>query len=175
MLGHYQSKNISTVLAVLDEIKNSGISISDESIYEGLANAAKTTGLQGRWQVLGREPLIIADTGHNEAGIQSVFHQLNQYKFNKLHVIFGMVKEKELHKVLLYLPDNALYYFTKASIPRALDENILYKESLNFGLKGEAYPTIKEALISARLNASDGDCIFIGGSTFVVGEALQEF
>ncbi len=95
LLGHYQCKNLSLVLSVIDEIKNSGISVSDEAISEGLTNAAKTTGLQGRWQILGREPLVIADTGHNEAGIQSVFHQLNQYKFNKLHVVFGMVKEKD--------------------------------------------------------------------------------
>jgi dihydrofolate synthase/folylpolyglutamate synthase len=175
LLGQYQSKNLLTVLASIGEIKNSGISIPDEALTYGLANVSKITGLHGRWQILGRGPLIISDTGHNEAGIQSVFQQLNQYKFNKLHVIFGMVKEKDIHKILSYLPDTAIYYFTKASIPRALDENVLREGASKFGLKGEAYPMVKEAIKFARLNASKHDCIFIGGSTFVVGEALGEF
>jgi dihydrofolate synthase/folylpolyglutamate synthase len=175
LLGQYQVKNLITVLSIIDEIKNSDISISEEAIFKGLANTSKTTGLQGRWQVLGKKPTIIADTGHNEAGIQSAFQQLSQYKFDKLHVVFGIVKEKELHNVLSYLPDKAIYYFTKASIPRALDENILSKEALNFGLKGKIYKTVKEALNAAKQNASKNDFIFIGGSTFVVGEALSEF
>jgi dihydrofolate synthase/folylpolyglutamate synthase len=175
LLGQYQVKNLITVLSVIDEIKNSGFSIPEEAVFKGLENTSKTTGLLGRCQVLGKEPTIIADTGHNEAGIQSSFQQLSQYKFDKLHVVFGIVKEKELHKVLSYLPEKAIYYFTKASIPRALDENILSKEALNFGLKGKTYKTVKEALNAAKQNASKKDYIFIGGSTFVVGEALAEF
>jgi len=170
--GLYQLKNIQTVLCATDRLKEAGYNISDESIRNGMANVITQTGLLGRWQTLSTSPLIIADTGHNEAGIKEIVQQLKTISYKKLHFVFGVVKDKDPVLVLGLLPKDAIYYFCKADIPRALDENELLQIASGFGLKGAAYPNVKEALESARSNAAENDMVFVGGSTFVVAEAL---
>ncbi len=172
LLGSYQQKNIVTVLAALDELVNAGLKINNEIIYDGLKTAAITTGLKGRWQILGKNPTIIADTGHNEDGIKLLIQQINNTYHDKLHIVFGMVKEKDIKKILSLLPKNANYYFTKADIPRALDENVLLEEAITIGLSGNSYVSVQQALNAAKKSAGKNDLIFIGGSTFVVAEVM---
>lgn len=170
LLGLYQQKNICTVLAVVDNLKT--LSISKEAIYSGLADVAEITGLQGRWQTIGLNPLIVCDTGHNKDGIAWVVQQLNTVTFDQLHMVIGFVKDKNIDDILALLPTKAIYYFTNASIPRALDANELKTKALNYNLNGECYPSVTLALEAAKKNAKENDFIFVGGSNFVVGEAI---
>ena len=172
MAGLYQRENVATILKVCDVLKEQGVAIPGKAIYEGLANVTELTGIRGRWQVIGQNPMIICDTGHNEDGIKAVVEQLTRSPYKKLHIIFGTVRDKDVRKILPLLPVGAEYYFTKANIPRALDEKALQEMALEFGLKGKAYPTVKSAFETAQMTASDGDLIFVGGSTFVVAEIL---
>jgi dihydrofolate synthase/folylpolyglutamate synthase len=129
----------------------------------------------GRWQILGQGPLIIADTGHNYEGLKFATRQLNSIQYNKLFIVFGMVKDKDPNKALSVLPKSAHYLFTKAAIPRALDENSLRNIASTFDLQGDAFATVTDAVQHAKSLAQPNDCIYIGGSTFIVAEALQCF
>jgi dihydrofolate synthase/folylpolyglutamate synthase len=175
LLGNYQTKNLVTVLAIIDEIRKSGITISEQAEFAGLEKTAHNTGLMGRWQILGKNPLIIADTGHNIEGLKAVMKQLKKLPFKKLLMVYGMVKDKDVRAALSVLPKNAVYFFTKASIPRALNEQILFQEGKMMYLTGKPFTTVKEALEAAKKQATSEDCIYIGGSTFVVGEAIKDF
>jgi len=179
LTGNYQTKNILTVLCSVDRLRDSGYKITEGNVRDGIAKVVSQTGLLGRWQILSYNPLTIADTGHNEAGIKEVFNQLvhilemgDPRVLKRLHVVFGVVKDKDPSPVLKLLPKDAAYYFCKANIPRALDENELLQLASGLGLNGAAYPNVKEALKAARSNASVSDVIFVGGSTFIVAEAL---
>jgi dihydrofolate synthase/folylpolyglutamate synthase len=172
LLGKYQSKNVCTLLAAIEVLQNKGWDISESAIRKGLENVTNNTGLLGRWQVLGANPLIICDTGHNEGGIREIVAQLKITTYKKLHIVIGMVNDKDINGVLYLLPKEAQYYFTKAGIPRALDEKQLMKQAANFNLKGLSYPTVKEAFAAARKNSSPEDLIIILGSTFIVAEVL---
>jgi dihydrofolate synthase / folylpolyglutamate synthase len=170
--GIYQQKNLATVLSSVDILRKIGFKIDKQEVNFGLKNVVSLTGLQGRWQQLGENPLIISDTGHNEAGIRLVVDQLLKEPFDRLHIVFGMVNDKDVNTILSLLPENAEYYFTKASIERALDENILMTKATSYGLRGNAYPSVQKALDAAKLNAGKNDLIFVGGSTFVVAEVV---
>jgi dihydrofolate synthase/folylpolyglutamate synthase len=170
--GLYQQKNICTVLAAIDVLNESGYYISEEYIKDGISKVVSQTGLLGRWQTLSTNPLTIADTGHNEAGIKEVIRQLGMIKYNHLHFVIGMVNDKEPDKVLSLLPKNATYYFCKANIPRALDEKQLQSDAWHHELKGLCYSTVKEAVLAAQKNAAKDDLVFVGGSTFIVADAL---
>jgi dihydrofolate synthase/folylpolyglutamate synthase len=172
LLGSYQSKNICTVLAAVDQLRGQGWTIPEGSVRDGLAKVVENTGLQGRWQIIGANPRIICDTGHNEGGLREVAAQISQVPFKTLHFVIGMVNDKDISGVLGLLPKDAIYYFTKASIPRALDEKLLMKMAAFFKLQGNAFPTVAGALAAARQNANADDLIFVGGSTFVVAEVL---
>jgi dihydrofolate synthase / folylpolyglutamate synthase len=172
LIGLYQLKNIPAVLCAIDRLIESGYHITPENIIHGIEKVVTQTKLLGRWQILGHNPLTIADTGHNEAGIKEVLHQLKSVDYNNLHFVFGVVKDKDPSPVLKLLPKNAIYYFCKANIPRALDENELTEIALGLGIKGAAFSSVNEAVKAAQINARDGDLVFIGGSTFVVAEAL---
>lgn len=172
LLGRYQSKNICTVLAAVDQLRKQGWKISEQALRIGLENVVGHTGLLGRWQVIGSNPRTICDTGHNEGGMREVVAQIAQTPYKTLHFVIGMVNDKDISGVLRLLPKDAIYYFTKASIPRALDENQLMKMAAYFELQGSSYPSVAEALAAARQHAEADDLIFIGGSTFVVAEAL---
>ncbi|GET33270.1 folylpolyglutamate synthase [Prolixibacter bellariivorans] len=172
LLGQYQGRNLCTALAAMDVMKERGWKISDDALYRGMEHLVKNTGLLGRWQVLGANPRIVCDTGHNEAGVREIVHQIHQTPYKKLHFVLGMVNDKDVSSVLRLLPKDAVYYFTKASIPRAMSENMLELKATDLGLKGQKYPTVVEALTAAKQHAEPDDMIFIGGSTFVVAEVL---
>lgn len=171
--GIYQTKNILGVLTSLEEIVKAGFVVSEENIKDGLKQVVKLTGLSGRWQNLNEKPLVICDTGHNEDGIKEVLKNIEATPHKNLHMVIGMVNDKEATKVLSLLPKSAVYYFTKASIPRALNENELATQAKALGLKGETYATVKEAIDAAKKKAKTNDLIFVGGSTFVVADALS--
>jgi dihydrofolate synthase/folylpolyglutamate synthase len=170
--GKYQLKNILGVLATIENISDEFF-ISEENIHEGLKNVIKITGIQGRWQILNENPLVVADTGHNEEGIKEVLDNLRRFKYKALHFVLGVVNDKDVSKILELLPKEAVYYFTKASIPRALDQNELKILAEKNKLAGNAYSTVEEAFDAAKKKAKKDDLIFIGGSTFVVADALK--
>ncbi len=172
LLGKYQSKNICTLLCAVMELQKMGWKISEKDIRGGLENVTGLTGFSGRWQTIGANPRIICDTAHNEGGIREVVAQLNEIPYKKLHFIIGMVNDKDISGVLALLPKDAIYYFTKASIPRALAEHQLMQMATYFGLNGAAYEDVPSALNEAKMYADRDDLIFVGGSTFVVAEAL---
>jgi dihydrofolate synthase/folylpolyglutamate synthase len=173
LTGLYQPKNILTVLETVKVLNKKALfKIDEESIKKGLKQVKKRTGLQGRWQTLNKNPLIICDTGHNEGGITEVVKNIESTNYNKLHVVFGMVKDKDITKVLSLLPKNATYYFCKPDLERGLDALDLQKQATAFGLKGKIYNSVIEAKQSAEKNANADDLIYIGGSTFVVSEIL---
>ena len=173
LLGLYQLKNICSVLTVLELLNEKGYKISNNNIYKGLSNVKELTGLQGRWQVIGHDPLIVCDNGHNEDGIRCVVTQIEKTNFRKLHIVFGMVNDKPTDNVLKLLPPSATYYFTKANIPRALDELILMRQAEKYNLSGKSFSNVKMALHSAITNANKEDFILVTGSSFVVAEAIK--
>jgi dihydrofolate synthase / folylpolyglutamate synthase len=169
--GDYQTVNLKTVICSLNILRKT-FNISDENISEGIYKTIENTGLRGRWQILGFKPLIICDTGHNHEGLEYVLKQLSRIKKTRLHMVIGFVNDKDLKMILPLFPKDATYYFTKASIPRALDENLLKANAETYGLEGKAFTDVKTALSNARDIANPTDVIFVGGSTFVVAEAL---
>ncbi len=172
LTGQYQLRNLLGVLNVLEFIEKAGFIIEPENVKKGLRQVSKLTGLCGRWQKLSDKPLTIADTGHNEDGIKQVIGNLNNLKYDKLHMVIGAVNDKDVSRILELLPNNATYYFVKANIPRALDSEELFKQAQKFKLKGKACGDVEQGLKAAKKAASKNDLIFIGGSTFVVGDAL---
>lgn len=170
--GLYQTNNSRTVLQATELLQQQGIKISAQNIEEGFAKVIDLTGLMGRWQKIGENPTIVCDTGHNEAGIKFITEQLKQENYQQLHIVFGMVSDKTRDKIYNLLPKNATYYFTKASIPRALDERVLRAEAREFGLCGKSYSSVKKALSAAKATAKSSDFIYVGGSTFIVAEAI---
>ncbi|RLD52203.1 MAG: bifunctional folylpolyglutamate synthase/dihydrofolate synthase [Bacteroidetes bacterium] len=171
LIGAYQKKNIICALKTIDILKDQ-FYISEETIYKGISNVTKNTHFKGRWHILGNNPLIIADTGHNEAGIKEIISQIKNTAYKKLHFIFGTVNDKNIDTILSLLPADALYYFTKAQIPRALNEDILSKKAEKFNLIGNKFLKVKDAFKAAKQSASPEDLIFIGGSTFIVAEII---
>lgn len=172
--GMYQSKNLLTVLASCDLLVSRGFAIGQKHIDEGLAAVKKNTGLHGRWEVLKKFPLVVLDVAHNADGIRQLIQQLEETNFDKLHVIIGLVKDKDIDSLLSLLPADAFYYFTRAQIPRALPEEQLQKKAARFNLKGNTYSTVNTALYAASLKASKNDLIVICGSIFVAGEVSME-
>ncbi|CAN5909067.1 folylpolyglutamate synthase/dihydrofolate synthase family protein [soil metagenome] len=170
--GFYQQKNIITVLSAIDSLRESGFLIPDKAIRNGFRNVIALTGLQGRWQVIAKKPLTIADTGHNEAGIKEVVAQLKKTPHKKLHIVFGVVGDKDPARVLALLPKKATYYFCRADLPRSMDAEELAQKAGKIGLKGKIYGSVKQALKSAQDAAKQGDMVFLGGSTFVVAEVI---
>lgn len=171
--GEYQKYNLITALAVLDLLHKKGYQLDKDDTSRGLGNISMSTGLRGRWEIMGSNPMLIADTAHNEDGIRAVMEQLSNTAAKRLHIIWGMVNDKSSDKILPLLPHDADYYFTKASIPRALDETDLKNRAHQAKLDGLAYPDVKSAVEAASRNADAEDVIFIGGSTFVVADALS--
>lgn len=170
--GLYQKYNLAGVLQSVEILNKKGFSISETQLRGGFASASTSTGLMGRWQKFQENPTIICDTGHNVDGITQVLEQLKKVKRDRLHMVIGMVGDKNIDGVLNLLPKDAIYYFTKAAIPRALNELLLAEKAENYGLKGKTFQTVKEALVEAKKNANPNDLIFIGGSTFVVAEVV---
>ncbi|QKG79504.1 bifunctional folylpolyglutamate synthase/dihydrofolate synthase [Tenuifilum thalassicum] len=172
ILGLYQRYNIPGAIKAIEILKQYGFRINDDDIEQGLSNVQSITGLMGRWQKLSESPLIFCDTGHNEDGIRFVLKQISNYQFDKLHMVVGMVADKDIDKILSILPKDATYYFVQAQIPRALNHEELKIKAEAHNLKGLSYPTVSEGLEAAISNALPSDFIFVGGSTFVVAEVV---
>ena len=173
LIGDYQVHNTKTVLQTVTIINSQKkFKISEANVKSGLLNVVKNTGLEGRWQQLGEFPKIICDTAHNKNGLKIVIKQIQKEKFDTLHIILGVVNDKDLDKILPLFPTNAIYYFCKPNIPRGLGSQILKEKATQFGLTGKVYNSVSESYTKALQNASKSDFIFIGGSTFVVAEIL---
>lgn len=170
--GLYQVKNTNTILNAVYKLIGLGYNIDETNIKNGFRNVCHLTGLMGRWQKLEENPTIICDTGHNIGGMKYIVEQLSRMKYDKLHIIIGMVNDKDISGVISLLPKNAKYYFTQASVKRALPAEQVKEIANNYGLKGEAYSSVEKALTIAKNNAKENDLIFIGGSTFIVADLI---
>jgi dihydrofolate synthase/folylpolyglutamate synthase len=168
--GIYQQKNLLTVLTAIEELRKRKLVIDEKAVRKALRTVQKLTGLAGRWQILQHRPNVVADVGHNEDGMKQIIQQLQLYTYQKLHIVLGMVKDKDVDKVLQHLPPAATYYFTKAQIVRALPENELMEKGKTFQLYGSAYPTVNEAISKAIEHAAADDFVLICGSIFLVAE-----
>jgi dihydrofolate synthase/folylpolyglutamate synthase len=146
--------------------------LSDAAVRNALKKVKNTTGLLGRWQTLNTKPLMVCDTGHNKAGIEEVLKNIERTPHEKLHIVIGMVKDKDSTTILGLLPKSAFYYFCAPELERALPARELWKRAQAYGLRGQAYKSVQDALTAARKAADCNDMIYIGGSTFVVAEVL---
>ncbi|MGV3508190.1 MAG: bifunctional folylpolyglutamate synthase/dihydrofolate synthase [Sphingobacteriaceae bacterium] len=172
LTGTYQLKNLKTVLSAVTQLRLQGFNITNEQIKNALKQVKTLTGLMGRWETLNYEPLIICDTGHNEHGIKEVIKNIQKTPYNKLHMVIGMVKDKDITKVLSLLPSKAEYYFCQPDIERAKPAKELAQAAQLFNLNGTVYSSVKEAVEAAKTKAEKHDLIFVGGSTFVVAEII---
>ena len=180
LAGDYQTKNINTVLHAVEAMRGAGIAIDDADIIEGLSHVTELTGLHGRWEVMERNPLVIADTGHNEAGIRYNMEQLARVLARRrekdpgtaLRMVIGFVADKDIEHIIGLFPEDATYYLTNASIPRALPVDRLLPYFSNRGLKATAYPDVATAFKAAHADASPNDIVYVGGSTFIVADYL---
>ena len=170
LLGSYQKRNIKGVLGTLNLLK--GFEIREEDKVHGFKNVVKNTGLMGRWQKIGDQPTIICDTAHNKDGLSYVLEQLKNQEFDTLHIVIGVVKDKNITDILPLFPKNAVYYFCKPKIFRGLDENILARQFYDLNFKGEIYKSVNKAFKTAKKQAKKSDLIYVGGSNFVVAEVL---
>jgi len=171
--GLYQQKNLRTVITATDVLKER-YSLEENKIRAALRHVKRRTGLHGRWEVIRTRPLVVLDVAHNADGISQVIDQIRRTRYRALHMIFGMVRDKETDPVLALLPREATYYFTRAHIPRALPEQDLSRLAAVFGLQGETYQDVNQALRSALASAAPEDLIVVCGSVFVVGEVNRQ-
>ena len=170
--GLYQQKNTQTILAALPWLKQAGYRFGQQEVQEGFAHVCELTGLMGRWQTLQEAPTLVCDTGHNVGGIRYIVEQLQQQRYRTLHIVIGMVNDKDIRGVLALLPKEAVYYFTKASVKRALPEKELQELARAAGLTGECYPDVPAAVRQAQEKSLPEDFIFVGGSSFIVADLL---
>ena len=182
--GSYQVKNTNTVIVAMHRMVELGFMVDcfpeknqkciQEELNVALMNVSKLTGLMGRWQIIRREPLVICDTGHNVGGWEYLSKQLQEVKCRNLRIVFGVVEDKDIYGIMSLLPKNATYYYTKGSTKRAFPETSLKVFGDQFGLKGESYATVEQAFTAAMTGATADDCIFIGGSTYVVADFMKK-
>jgi dihydrofolate synthase/folylpolyglutamate synthase len=170
--GVYQIHNVRTVLQTVAILNTGVFTISAKAVQQGLLKVTENTGLRGRWEVLGSFPTLICDTAHNREGLSYVFKQLQSEKFQCLHLVLGMVNDKDVLSLLELFPKQAQYYFCKPNVPRGLEASQLAQIFTEHGFEGSIYPSIKDALKAAKQSASHDDLIYIGGSTFVVAEII---
>ena len=170
--GGYQAKNIKGIVQTLRVLQQKGWKITEEHIQKGLSHIVANTHLMGRWQLLGEAPKTICDTAHNAHGFTETLSQLQQEKYDTLHMVLGFVKEKDLSSILPMLPKNARYYFCKPQIDRGLDATVLQEKAREYGIEGVVFSSVKEALTKAQQEAKVTAFIYVGGSTFVVAEVV---
>lgn len=171
--GFYQRKNIKSVVKTIHVLRQqNNFKVNSESIKKGLLNVVKNTGLLGRWQVLHESPMIICDTAHNKEGLVYVIKQLETISYRSLHIVFGMVNDKDLNSIIPLMPQEATYYFCRPNVQRGMDSNILKEKFKDAGISGQAYGSVNAALTAAKTAANTEDLIYIGGSTFVVAEVV---
>jgi len=172
LLGKHQLANLQGALSAIYQLKKIGYDIPDEVIKKGVENVTSLTGLLGRWQQIGEKPLVFCDVGHNKEGIEVVLEQIATYSYANLHIVLGMVKEKKHEEILALLPKNAIYYFCEPSVERKLTAAALQEKATAFQLYGTLIPDARQALQTAKQNASSNDLIWVGGSTFTVADVL---
>ena len=176
LAGLCQEKNANTILTAIDQLKRRRFNIPEAAIRKGFKDVCRMTGLRGRWQRVGRKPDIICDTGHNSHGLKYIARHLEEISskpgFGQLRIVMGMVNDKDIADVLALMPKNARYYFTQASVQRALDAGTLQEMASRAGLTGKVYRTVAQAVTTAQREAAAEDLIFVGGSTFVVADLL---
>lgn len=170
--GAYQLKNSKTAVVVIRELVPMGMKIKDEHIELGLMNVVKNTGMQGRWQILGENPLIVCDTAHNKEGLEIVMNQILECDYRELHMVLGFVNDKDIERVMNLFPRDAHYYLCRSKVLRAMPVDDLKIVFDSYNLNSESFDSVESALDQARINAGIKDMIFIGGSTFVVAEIL---
>ena len=170
--GSYQIKNTATILAALEILVKKGYTITTDSVQRAFPRVCTLTGFMGRWQTISNNPRTVCDAGHNTGGIEHITRQLAATNCDTLRIVFGMVSDKDISTVLSMMPRNARYYFTQASIKRAMPADELRIKAGEHGLNGNSYPTVAQALAAARNEATANDFIFIGGSCFIVADLL---
>ncbi len=168
--GNYQQQNINGVVSLLKKLPS--FRVSEDHIRNGLQQVRKNTGIRGRWEILGTKPTVIADVAHNKAGLEAVLRQLTSLQYDALHVVFGMVSDKDVGDLITLLPADATYYLCAAAVPRAMDVRSLSLHFSNHKRSFTSYESVKHAYAAAQNKASTEDVIFIGGSLFVVSEIL---
>jgi len=172
LLGHYQQKNIKAAVQTIAVLRNKGFEVSEKQVKKGLLNVAQNTGLLGRWQILAKQPMTVCDTAHNKEGLNYVLKQLLAQEFEDLHIVLGVVNDKDLNTILPLFPKQATYYFCKPKIQRGLEAAILQSQAKEYQLFGTTYLSVTKALVAAKKNAKKSDLVFVGGSTFVVAEVV---
>ena len=170
--GAYQIHNVRTVLQTIEILNARAFTIPTKAVHQGLLKVTENNGLRGRWEVLGSSPKIICDTAHNREGLRLVFKQLQSEKFQHLHVVLGMVNDKDVSSLIDLFPKHAQYYFCKPNVPRGLEAFQLAEIFKKNNHKGSIYSSVKDALNAAKQSASHEDLIYVGGSTFVVAEII---
>ncbi|MGE5518550.1 MAG: bifunctional folylpolyglutamate synthase/dihydrofolate synthase [Candidatus Dadabacteria bacterium] len=168
--GIYQLKNLATAIAACKVLRNSGLLISDDSIHQGIEHTRELTGLHGRWEIIHEHPRVVLEVAHNVNGMKEMLSHLEETCYDQLHIIFGMVKDKDIDPVLKLLPVKANFYFTQANIPRALEARLLQEQALTYHLIGEKYPDVNEAIKASLQKAGKNDLVIVCGSIFLVGE-----
>jgi dihydrofolate synthase/folylpolyglutamate synthase len=169
--GAFQAKNIATALQAIDSLPES-FSIKKSKVATAFFNLKSLTNFKGRWQVLQKDPIVLCDSAHNEAGLKLAMNQLKSLKVKELHFVLGMVNDKSIEKMLNFFPKDAHFYFCKPDIPRGLEVEILVQKATELGLTGRAYSSVKNALRAAKKKAGKKDLVYVGGSTFVVAEVI---
>lgn len=171
--GLCQTKNTRTIIEALKQLIGKGYRITRQNVADGFASVCKNTGLMGRWQKLSDKPKVICDTGHNVGGIQYIVKQLELQEYDNLRIVMGMVNDKDISTVLSMMPKHAVYYFTQASVKRAMPCRDFKAKAAGYGLEGDAYPTVRQAYEAALHDASQNDLVFVGGSSFIVADLLS--
>jgi dihydrofolate synthase/folylpolyglutamate synthase len=171
--GNYQYHNLKTVVQTVVVLNELGHMIADQALQRGLQRVVSNTGLLGRWQLLNTAPRTICDTAHNKEGLSCTLAQLRETNYDNLHLVLGVVSDKDLESIFPLFPTNATYYFCKPNLERGLDSKLLQEKALAYGLEGDRFDSVSQAYKSAQEAATKKDCIYIGGSTFVVAEILQ--
>ena len=172
LVGSYQGRNLPGVLCAVDELRRQGFVIDEAGVVRALSHVQELTGLMGRWQTLGVDPLVVCDTGHNADGWREVLANIRATPHRELHIVIGVMRDKDLGHMLPMLPGDARYYFCQVDMPRALPTGELCAAAAGYGLVGNGYDTVAQAIAAARQSAAATDLIFIGGSTFIVADAL---
>jgi len=170
LAGIYQTRNLVTVLEAVHRLRERGWKLETPVVHRALKQVKKLTGLHGRWEIVHEHPDVVLDVAHNEDGVRQLLRQIELTDHEELHLVLGLVKDKDTGRVLALLPPHAKYYFTRAAIPRALSEDQLAAEAKTYGLNGQAFPTVGEALKAARAHAREKDLVVVCGSVFVVAE-----
>ena len=171
--GDYQKKNTNTLLSAINILRDKGFNITESAVRKGFTNVCTLTGFMGRWQKIQDTPRVVCDAGHNIGGISYITEQLSRVNCKQLRMVFGMVSDKDITNVLKMMPTDATYYFTQASIKRAMPSNDLKELAAKFNLQGNSYPNVKAALDAAMSDSSAEDFIFVGGSCFIVADLLS--